>query len=70
MKPNARCCGRVAKLHSLRSGASAPDYYCMDGTIPRSQLSFVLNEIYRLSEAIRAAGRQCVSMQETATCTR
>jgi glycolate oxidase len=27
----------------------APDYYCMDGTIPRHQLSHVLGEIRRLS---------------------
>jgi glycolate oxidase len=30
-------------------GRLAPDYYCMDGTIPRSQVSRVLNEIARLS---------------------
>jgi glycolate oxidase len=30
-------------------GRLAPDYYCMDGTIPRGQVSYVLNEIYRLS---------------------
>jgi glycolate oxidase len=30
-------------------GRLAPDYYCMDGTIPRSQVSHVLNEITRLS---------------------
>ena len=30
-------------------GRLAPDYYCMDGTIPRSQVSFVLQEISRLS---------------------
>ncbi len=29
----------------------APDYYCMDGTIPRHQLPHVLGEIRRLSEA-------------------
>jgi glycolate oxidase len=28
----------------------APDYYCMDGTIPRHQLSRVLGEIRRLSQ--------------------
>jgi glycolate oxidase len=28
----------------------APDYYCMDGTIPRHQLPHVLGEIRRLSE--------------------
>ncbi len=31
-------------------GRLAPDYYCMDGTIPRSQVSRVLGEISRLSE--------------------
>ena len=31
-------------------GRLAPDYYCMDGTIPRSQVSRVLVEISRLSE--------------------
>jgi glycolate dehydrogenase FAD-linked subunit len=31
-------------------GRIAPDYYCMDGTIPRSQVTHVLTEIYRLSE--------------------
>ena len=30
-------------------GRLAPDYYCMDGTIPRSQVSRVLNEIAALS---------------------
>ena len=31
-------------------GAMAPDYYCMDGTIPRGKLSQVLKEIQRLSK--------------------
>ncbi|MGK0220919.1 MAG: glycolate oxidase [Limisphaerales bacterium] len=31
-------------------GRLAPDYYCMDGTIPRHQLGRVLNEIKQLSE--------------------
>jgi glycolate oxidase len=30
-------------------GRLAPDYYCMDGTIPRGKVAYVLNEIYRLS---------------------
>ncbi len=30
-------------------GRLAPDYYCMDGTIPRGQVSYMLSEIYRLS---------------------
>jgi glycolate oxidase len=32
------------------SGRISPDYYCMDGTIPRAQLPRVLNEIATLSE--------------------
>ncbi len=31
-------------------GAMAPDYYCMDGTIPRGKLSQALKEIERLSK--------------------
>lgn len=31
-------------------GRLSPDYYCMDGTIPRGQLSHVLTEIDRLSD--------------------
>ena len=31
-------------------GRLAPDYYCMDGTIPRGQIAFVLGEISRLGE--------------------
>ncbi|WP_275098513.1 FAD-linked oxidase C-terminal domain-containing protein [Sedimenticola hydrogenitrophicus] len=30
-------------------GRISPDYYCMDGTIPRSQLAHVLTEMQRLS---------------------
>lgn len=32
-------------------GRISPDYYCMDGTIPRGQLAHVLGEIARMSEA-------------------
>ena len=31
-------------------GRLSPDYYCMDGTIPRGQLAHVLTEINRMSE--------------------
>lgn len=31
-------------------GRLAPDYYCMDGTIPRSQLVYVLKEMQKMSE--------------------
>ena len=33
-------------------GDMAPDYYCMDGTIPRGKLANVLKEIGRLSKNI------------------
>ena len=36
-------------------GRLAPDYYCMDGTIPRSQVSRVLNEISALSKKYQLA---------------
>lgn len=31
-------------------GRYSPDYYCMDGTIPRSKLAYVLEEIDKLSD--------------------
>ena len=31
-------------------GRISPDYYCIDGTIPRRQLGFILGEIARLSD--------------------
>jgi len=31
-------------------GRYSPDYYCMDGTIPRSQLAFVLGKIEEMSQ--------------------
>ncbi|RLQ22425.1 FAD-binding protein [Seongchinamella sediminis] len=34
-------------------GRMSPDYYCMDGTIPRGQVSGVLEEIARLSQHYR-----------------
>ncbi len=39
--------GRKAAFPAV--GRLAPDYYCMDGTIPRGKVSLVLNEISRLS---------------------
>jgi len=32
-------------------GRISPDYYCMDGTIPRGQLAFVLEEMEKMSQA-------------------
>lgn len=36
-------------------GRISPDYYCMDGTIPRRHLAEVLNRIYQLSEKYQLA---------------
>ncbi len=40
--------GRKAAFPAV--GRLSPDYYCMDGTIPRKQLPYVLKTISRLSE--------------------
>ncbi len=40
--------GRKAAFPAM--GRLSPDYYCMDGTIPRKHLAQVLNEIERLSQ--------------------
>ena len=40
--------GRKAAFPAM--GRLSPDYYCMDGTIPRKQLAHVLNQIGILSE--------------------
>jgi glycolate oxidase len=39
--------GRKAAFPAL--GSISPDYYCMDGTIPRKQLSYVLTKMSELS---------------------
>ena len=39
-------------------GRLAPDYYCMDGTIPRAELSRVLARIGRAGRRTRPASRQ------------
>ena len=43
--------GRKAAFPAM--GRLSPDYYCMDGTIPRKHLATVLAEIGRLSEEYR-----------------
>lgn len=43
--------GRKAAFPAV--GRISPDYYCIDGTIPRKTLGVVLNEIRRLSEAYK-----------------
>ena len=44
-----RGCGRGASRRSRPSAGSRPDYYCMDGTIPRRHLAGVLARIDDLS---------------------
>lgn len=39
--------GRKAAFPAI--GRISPDYYCMDGTIPRSQLPFILSQMRKLS---------------------
>ena len=39
-------------------GRISPDYLCMDGTIPTSQLPFVLRRIGEMSAAVRSRRRQ------------
>jgi len=45
--------GRKAAFPAV--GRISPDYYCMDGTIPRRQLGAVLNRIAELSEEVGLA---------------
>ena len=42
-------------------GDMAPDYYCMDGTIPRGKLAEVLKEIGRLSKKYNLPVGKCIS---------
>ena len=46
-----------------------PDYYCMDGTIPKKQLPYVLKRIDELSEQFNL-NAPMFSMPVTATCIR
>jgi glycolate oxidase len=43
--------GRKAAFPAV--GRLSPDYYCMDGTIPRYQIANVLTQIHQLSEQYR-----------------
>ncbi len=52
-----------------RSGRISPDYYCMDGTIPRRALPGVLEGIARLSQQYDLRVPTSF-MPEMATCTR
>ena len=50
-------------------GRISPDYYCMDGTIPRHKLPLVLNRVRQLS-ASTGSTSPTSSMPATAICTR
>ena len=50
--------GRKAAFPAV--GRISPDYYCMDGTIPRGRLPEVLTRMSELSKQLRAARRQCL----------
>ncbi len=58
--PAAAASGRDARRRFRRSAASSPDYYCMDGTIPRARCAHVLRADRGVVEAIRTALRQRV----------
>lgn len=51
------------------AGRISPDYYCMDGTIPKSQLAYVLNEMVKMEEKYQLAAPMC-SMRVMAICIR
>ena len=59
--------GRKAAFPAV--GRVTPDYYCMDGTIPRAQLGAVLRRIGELSAEYGLAAPTS-SMPATATCIR
>ena len=54
-KRSACASGPAARTPSLRPAASAPAYYCMDGTIPRKRLGEMLKAIQRAGNEVRAA---------------
>ncbi len=60
--------GRKAAFPAV--GRISPDYYCMDGTIPRKHLPRVLREIADYSSRSPVCGLPTCSMPATATCTR
>ena len=60
--------GRKAAFPAV--GRISPDYYCMDGTIPRARLRRGAGAHARTVRAIRAARSPTCSMPATAICTR
>ncbi len=60
--------GRKAAFPAV--GRISPDYYCIDGSIPRAALARVLQKIEELSARSTACAAPTCSMRATATCTR
>ena len=60
--------GRKAAFPAV--GRISPDYYCIDGTIPRAALPRVLKQIEAWSQRIRSAPAPTCSTPATATCIR
>ena len=62
--------GPGARRRFPPSGRLSPDYYCIDGTIPRKALPRVLRAIAALVDGVRAARAPTCSTPATATCIR
>ena len=60
--------GRKAAFPAV--GRISPDYYCIDGTIPRKALPRVLREIARVVARSSGCLARTCSMRATATCIR
>ena len=60
--------GRKAAFPAV--GRISPDYYCMDGTIPRKRLGEVLNFIASDGDASTGCAAPTYSTPATATCIR
>ena len=60
--------GRKAAFPAV--GRISPDYYCIDGTIPRAALPRVLKQIAVWSGRVRAAHARTCSTPATAICIR
>ena len=62
--------GRAARTPFPAVGAIGPDYLCMDGTIPRNKLAYVLQAAWTSSARGTACASPTCSTPATATCTR
>ena len=60
--------GRKAAFPAV--GQIAPDYMCLDGSVPRGRLVEVLAEMRQMSQEATACASSTSSMPATATCIR